>query len=49
MFETLLSFQLGNEHALQIIFQKLHERRKKSRHPYRNSLTYGFFASMMKR
>jgi len=22
MFETLLSFQLGNEHALQIIFQK---------------------------
>jgi hypothetical protein len=28
MFETLLSFQLGDEHALQLIFQKLHEQRK---------------------
>jgi hypothetical protein len=49
MFETLLSLQLGNEHALQIIFQKLHEQRKKSRPHYRNSLTYIFFVSMMKR
>jgi TnpA family transposase len=48
MFETLLSLQLGNEHALQIIFQKLHEQTKKSRPHYRNSLTYFFLCQWWK-
>ncbi len=46
---NIIKFSIRKYTCITNNLSKIHEQRKKSRPRYKNSLTYGFFVSMMKR